>query len=191
MRSDGRGYAYAMRTVPVAAVLMLVTALGNARSRPGLGQALGAPMTTYAYSYLYPSFGFGPYGHFFAPFPSYPIVASPYPYMPNYWWVSAYPLDASNQPGYNPSAGYEWERVTTLLLTASPSKARVTLNGVFVGTADSLGPIQLPIGEHSLQVEAPGYEPCQTALKIQGPSVRQLDIRLTPADPNRRPRIAL
>jgi hypothetical protein len=70
--------------------------------------------------------------------------------------------------------------VTTLLLSTFPAKARVILDGVFVGTADCLGPTQLPLGEHTLRVDATSYEPSEIVLKVEQPTVQELDVRMKP-----------
>ena len=49
-----------------------------------------------------------------------------------------------------------------------------------MGTADKLGPFQLPVGEHTLRVEAAGYGPSETVVKFDQPAVRELDIELRP-----------
>lgn len=128
-------------------------------------------------SYFYP---FDWYGGYFSPFLYLPSQPNPYPYLPNHWWTSPYQIADPRQEGYNPKAGYPSETVTTLLLTAYPAKSRVTLDGVFVGTSDVLGPVQLPIGEHTLRVEASGYEPSETIVSVEQPSVERLEVRLAP-----------
>jgi hypothetical protein len=84
------------------------------------------------------------------------------------------------QDGYNPNSGYEWDSVGALLLTTFPLKAQVTLDGTCVGTADKLGPFQLPVGAYTLRVEAVGYQPSETVVKFDEPGVRELDIKLKP-----------
>jgi hypothetical protein len=125
------------------------------------------------------SYGFGGYGGWSGGYgySSYPrfTPATPYPYR--YWWVGPY-ADNGSQAGYNPSAGYEWDSVGTLLLSTFPAKARVILNGVPVGTADKLGPFQLPVGEHTLRIEAEGYEPSETIVKFDQPGVQELKVQL-------------
>jgi hypothetical protein len=49
--------------------------------------------------------------------------------------------------------------------------------------ADYLGPIQLPIGEHTLRVEAVGYEPSETIISVEQPVLQQLEISLKPRPP--------
>jgi hypothetical protein len=145
------------------------------QGRAGFGNGILTPPIN---SYFYPSWDYGLYASPFLYLPSPPLA--PYAYVPNYWWTGAYPIADPRQSGYNPSAGYRWEDVGTLLLATSPAKTRVTLDGVFVGTTDQLGPIQLPAGEHALRIELSGYEPSETILKIEQPIVQQLDIRLNP-----------
>jgi hypothetical protein len=87
--------------------------------------------------------------------------------------------DAGSQ-GYYPNAGYEWSSVGALLLTTSPVKAQVTLDGASVGTADKLGPFQLPVGQYTLRVEAAGYQPYEMVVKFNEPGVRELDVKLKP-----------
>ena len=102
-----------------------------------------------------------------------------YAYAPSHWWTGPNSGTDPRGVGYNPDAGYAWDSVTTLLLDTFPAQARVTLDGIFVGTADSLGPFQLPAGEHTLRVDAPGYEPSDTVLKVEKPVLQQLQVRLT------------
>ena len=134
--------------------------------------------------YFYPNSNWNGYGYsgYFSPFLYFPSDSPLSPaFAPKYWWVSWHPLADPRQAGYNPSSGYAKETVTTLLLTTSPEKSRVILDGLYVGTADALGPFQLPVGEHTLRVEAAGYEPSETVLKAEEPALQQLEIRLTPA----------
>jgi hypothetical protein len=139
---------------------------------PGLG--FSGP---FVQSYFYPTPSW--YGGYYSPFLNLPSLPPSYVYMPSYWWVSPYPLADPRQDAYNPSGGYPKETVTTLLLAAYPLKSQVTIDGILVGTSDALGPFQLPVGEHTLRVEAPGYEPSETVLKVEQPTLQQLEIRLT------------
>lgn len=124
---------------------------------------------------FYPSYGYGFYTPFLIP-PSTPVA--PRPYVPNGWWASPYPSEDPRQDGYNPQAGYRWEDVTTLILGTFPQKAQITLDGSAIGNAADLGPIQLPPGDHTLRVEAAGYETSETVLKVDSASVRRLQINL-------------
>lgn len=124
-----------------------------------------------------PSFSFSAgYGGGFG----FPFFGAPYyGYQPpNYWWVSAYPIEDPRQAGYNPSAGYEWDSVGALILTAYPANARVTLNGTFVGTADHLGPFQLPAGQHTIRLTAQGFEPSEHIVNVERPGPLFLDAHL-------------
>ena len=125
-------------------------------------------------SYYYPSMGYG----YYSPQVYMPSFSVPYPYAPKYWWTGYYPTEDPRQAGYNPSAGYDWQEVTALILSTSPAKAEVILDGSPIGSADSLGPIQLPIGKHTLKVEAPGFEPSETVIQVEKPSVQHLQINL-------------
>lgn len=181
------------RSFGVAALGVLTLALsgpsfdalaGQGKAAPsGFAQA-GAPAVRFAghggfvRPYFFPSFGFG-WGYF-SPFVEIPHLPPAIPYLPKFWWAEPYPSADPRQAGYNPNGGYPKEEVTTLLLATSPSKARVYLDGVFVGTNDYLGPIQLPIGEHTLRIEARGYEPSETVLRVEQPTLQQLEVRLTP-----------
>jgi hypothetical protein len=98
--------------------------------------------------------GFGGYGGYGFPRFDYPGYIPPYTYAPNYWWVGPNGDSDPRQSGYNPSAGYEWDSVLTLILTTLPARAGVTLDGIFVGTADKLGPFQITSGDHTLRVAA-------------------------------------
>jgi hypothetical protein len=145
-----------------------------------------APVTTF--SYVMPAYGgfyagYDAYGGYYSPyFGSYSLQA-PYPYMPKFWWVGPYGIDDPRQDGYNPNAGYAWDSVGTLILTTYPAKARVKLDGTFIGLAHYLGPIQLPAGDHSLRIEATGYEPNETVVKVDSPVAQELEVRLKPLAP--------
>ena len=135
----------------------------------------------YVQPYFYPSYsplGYYGFSGFYSPFVSLPSIPRALPDLPNYWWAERYPTADPRQAGYNPSSGYPKESVTTLLLATSPQNTRIILDGIYVGRADYLGPIQLPPGEHTLRVEAPGYETSETVLNVEEPALQQLEIRL-------------
>ncbi len=138
----------------------------GAAARAGFG-----PVPQYDYG---PGYGFGYYTPFLIP-PTAPPAVS---YLPKYWWTGYYDTADPRQAGYNPRAGYRWDDVTTLILGTSPKKAEITLDGSPIGSASDLGPIQLPPGDHTLRVEAPGFEPSETVLKADAASVRRLQINL-------------
>jgi len=135
----------------------------------------------YVQPYFYPSyspFSYYGFGGFYSPFVNVPGIPRAVPDLPNYWWAEHYPTADPRQAGYNPSSGYPKESVTTLLLATYPLNTRIILDGIYVGRADYLGPIQLPVGEHTLRVEAPGYETSETVLNVEVPVLQQLEIRL-------------
>jgi hypothetical protein len=80
--------------------------------------------------------------------------------------------------GCNPNSGYEWDSVGTLIVAANPPQARITLDGTFAGTADKLGPFQLPVGEHTLHIAAPGFEPSDVIVKFDQPGTQSLNVEL-------------
>jgi hypothetical protein len=151
---------------------------GGRRCGPQLGAPRFTSGATVAIVNPYPTFGL--YGNYFPQFFEPPPVGPGFTYLPNYWWAGANASADPRQDGYNPSSGYAWESVATLLLESFPAKARVILDGTYVGTTDSLGPTQLPLGEHTLRVEAPSYETSETILKIDQPVTQQLEVRLKP-----------
>jgi hypothetical protein len=182
--------------VPVPAVLLSVLTLligqhalaaggvpgPQGRSFPAY-QAAAPPRVSMVYGqpYLFPSFNsWGWFGGYYSPFLNLPSLPPARPYLPKYWWVEPYPSADPRQAGYNPASGYPRDEVTTLLLVTHPVKTRIVLDGIYVGTADYLGPIQLPLGEHTLRVEALGYEPSETVISVEQPVLQQLDIRLKP-----------
>jgi len=175
-------------TMIVILAVLLVPAAFAGDGPPPIGKAAPAPAsTTYVTPYFFPSHGgfggYGFYGGYYSLFNDPVPFASTDPYLPKYWWIERYPSIDPRQVGYNPNSGYAKEEVTTLLLETSPKKARVVLDGLYVGTSDNMGPFQLPIGEHTLRVEAAGFEPSETVLKIEQPVLQQLDIRLKAATP--------
>ena len=117
----------------------------------------------------YPAFGFSGV---------YPPTGSPLDVPPKYWWASPYPSEPPCQAGCNPNAGYEWDSVGTLILNTNPAQARVTLDGTYAGTTDKLGPFQLPVGEHTLHIEAPGFETSDIIVKFGQPGVQTLTVEM-------------
>jgi len=162
---------------------------GSASIQSQIGSAApatgGVGFAPFVQPYYYPTFSW--FGAYASPFLYLPTPPPAHSYLPNYWWLGGYPSEDPRQEGYNPQAGYPADTVTTLLLVTFPAKARVTLDGVFVGTSDFLGPIQLPVGEHSLRVEAAGYEPSEKVLKVEHPDLQQLEVRLKPSARNGKP----
>jgi hypothetical protein len=68
--------------------------------------------------------------------------------------------------------------VGALILETNPPKARVTLDGIYAGTTDQLGPFQLPAGEHTLHIEAAGFEPSDIIVKFDQPGTQNLNVQL-------------
>jgi hypothetical protein len=68
--------------------------------------------------------------------------------------------------------------VGALILDTNPPDARVTLDGIYAGTTDKLGPFQLPVGEHTLHIEAAGFEPSDIIVKFDQPGVQSLNVKL-------------
>ena len=102
----------------------------------------------------------------------------PYAGPPSYWWVGRNPSENPCQAGCNPNSGYEWDSVGTLILDTNPPQARVTLDGIYAGTTDRLGPFQLPVGQHTLHIEAPGFEPSDVIVKFDQSGVQSLNVEL-------------
>ena len=153
--------------------------------RNGSGPATTFGYATPGYSDFYPNYsGYG--GAYASSFESFSFQA-PYPYLPKYWWVGPYSIEDPRQDGYNPNAGYAWDSVGTLMLTTFPARARVKLDGTSIGAANYLGPIQLPAGEHTLRIEAAGYEPYETVLRVDSPVAQDLEVRLRPLAPAPKP----
>ena len=95
-------------------------------------------------------FGFRPrFGIGFGFFVGYPFA---YPFYDpwNYWDYPVGPL------GYAPGQGYGG-----VSFSVSPGTARITVDGAFAGTADQFddpqSPLNLPPGQHHIEIEAPGY----------------------------------
>jgi hypothetical protein len=163
-------------TVLLLTLILLLTAAPTFAQR---GSGHGSPRASSSYRSGGYSGGFaGNGGYGFGGYSDYSALGAPQTYLPNYWWVSPYPLADPRQDGYNPSAGYEWDSVGTLILNTNPPQARVTLDGIYAGTTDKLGPFQLPVGEHTLHIEAPGYEPTDVVVKFDKPGVQTLDLGL-------------
>src|SRR2546422_871273 len=111
---------------------------GSASTQGQIGSAVpatsGVGFVPFVQPYYYPSYSwFGAYASPFLYLPTPPPARS---YLPNYWWLGGYPSEDPRQEGYNPQAGYPADTVTTLLLVTFPAKARVTLDGVFVGRSE-------------------------------------------------------
>jgi len=146
-----------------------------AQRRGGGGHSYSASSPSYGRGGGYA--GYGGYYGFGGP-GLYPSSSSPLDVPAKYWWVSPYRSENPCQSGCNLNAGYEWESVGALILETNPPKARVTLDGIYAGTSDQLGPFQLPVGEHTLHIEAPGFEPSDIIVKVDQPSVQNLNIAL-------------
>lgn len=151
----------------------------------GMAPAPTRGSSNFVTPYYFPSFGgfgaYGFYGGYYSPFIDPTPANSTQPYLPKHWWVERYPSADPRQSGYNPNSGYAREEVTTLILSTYPAKSRIVLDGLFIGTSDALGPTQLPMGMHTLRVEAAGFEPSDTVLNIEEPAMQQLEVRLKPA----------
>jgi hypothetical protein len=132
-------------------------------ARPTVGGA------SYSYGGYYPAFGSVLIG---------PNISSPLDVPPQGWWASPYPSQNPCQAACNPNAGYEWDSVGTLILETNPPTAKVVLDGIPAGTTDKLGPFQLPVGEHTLHIEYPGFEPTDVIVKFDRPGVQNLNIDL-------------
>ena len=175
----------------VASGMLLAQGRGGFGSQPSpisraVGTGYGAVTTvgyvTPTYGGFYPSYDL--YGGYYSPFF---LPQAPYPYMPKFWWVGPYGIDDPRQDGYNPNAGYAWDSVGTLILSTFPAKARVRLDGTSIGASYYLGPIQLPAGEHTLRLEAAGYEPYEAVLRVDSPVAQELEVRLRPLAPATKP----
>jgi len=172
----------------VALLVLAVSSAGLARAGEGRGFSAAAPAAApsprYVTPYYFPSFGgFGAlsfYGGYYSPFIDLTPRNTTNTYLPKHWWVERYPSADPRQAGYNPNSGYAREEVTTLILATYPSRSRVILDGIFVGTSDALGPMQLPVGMHTLRVEAAGFEPSDTVLNVEEAAMQQLEVRLKP-----------
>jgi PEGA domain len=162
----------------IATAMVLVATCGEAAAQGYGGGAWGGGFSVRPFvvpPFVVPPFRWSGYG---ASFLGAPQLPPPYPYMPKYWWVSPYSIEDPRQSGYNPSAGYRWEDVTTLILATYPKQADVILDGNPIGSSDDLGPIQLPFGVHTLRVQSPGYEPSETVVKVETPSLQRLQVNL-------------
>ncbi|MFZ0963580.1 MAG: PEGA domain-containing protein [Terriglobia bacterium] len=132
---------------------------------------------------------YGGYGGYdgFSDFGFYPSSSSLPAVPPSNWWASQPDSESPCQAGCNPNAGYEWDSVGTLILDTNPPQARVTLDGIYAGTTDKLGPFQLPVGEHTLHIEAPGFEPSDVIVKFDQPGVQSLNVALKQLPPPPKP----
>lgn len=150
----------------VSILLMIGVPLFAQRGRHGSGG--------HAYHYYQPApvYGgggwYGGYGYYQAP-----VSGLPYRGL-----VNPYENENPCPTGCNPNSGYEWDTVGTLIVATNPSQARITLDGTYAGTTDKLGPFQLPVGEHTLHIESPGFEPSDVIVKFDQPGTQNLNIEL-------------
>jgi hypothetical protein len=159
---------------------------GPGQHSAGVSRSFGSSQAGggYGYSQSYS----GGYGGAYSPYYGTSSYSPGISYAPPYWWAGPYAANTdATGPGYNPNAGYAWDSVSVLLLETTPAKARITLDGIFVGTMDCLGPFQLPMGEHTLRVDAAGYEPSVTVLHVEKPVLQQLEVKLTETSHNGKP----
>lgn len=172
-----------------------VLSTANPRGNSSVGRSFGvapasAPGGNYGGYGGYGGYGYGGYGYgggYYAPYGGGTYYAPGNTNQSNHWWTGPNGATDGRGVGYNPNAGYAWDTVSTLLLDTNPPKARVTLDGIYVGTTDSLGPFQLPVGNHTLRIEAAGFEPSETVLKVVEPILRQLQVTLTPVSHGNKP----
>ena len=171
-----------LKLLAISVTALGLTAFGTlciaGQHSAGVSRSFGASRASGGGGYSQPVYG--GYGGAYTPYIGSSSYSPGYNYAPPYWWAG--PNSYNSDPGgvtYNPNAGYAWDSVSVLLLETSPPKARVTLDGIFVGTMDCLGPFQLPMGEHTLRVDAAGYEPSITVLHVQKPVLQQLEVKLT------------
>ena len=164
--------------VVVSAAIIFLAAAPDAAGQ-GRPFSPGPPGRSGSYTYtpvvrsnFYPFFGYS------SPFIQLPSLPPPYAYMPKYWWTGSYGIDDPRQSGYNPSAGYRWDDVATVILSTYPKESQVILDGNEVGRSENMGPIQMPFGEHTLRVEAPGFEPSETVVHVEKSSFQRLQINL-------------
>lgn len=168
MRRVLRNACLLLAVIILGAEAVMAQRFHGASRAPRAAIAPSAPVST----------RYGGYGWYGVPFFGAPF----YGYQPpNYWWDSSYPIEDPRQEGYNPSAGYEWDSVGALILTTYPANARVTLNGIFVGPADHLGPFQLPTGQHTIRLAAEGFEPSEHIVNVEQPGPLFLDVHLRPS----------
>src|SRR5271157_1361364 len=106
---------------------------------------------------------------------------------PNSWLASHCHTPNPCLAGCNPNAGYEWDSVGTLIVDTNPPQARVSLDGIYAGTTDHLGPFQLPVGQHTLHIEAAGFEPSDIIVKFDQPGVQSLNVELKPLTASAKP----
>lgn len=149
------------------------------------GRSFSSSRANIGYGYSQPYSG--GYGGAYTPYYGTSSYSPGFAYAPPYWWAGPYAANVAAGPGYNPNAGYAWDSVSVLLLETTPAKARITLDGIFVGTMDCLGPFQLPMGEHTLRVDAAGYEPSVTVLHVEKPILQQLEVKLAETSHNGKP----
>lgn len=167
------------RIILQIALIMLLSCMVMFAQR----RASAAAANSYTGYHYGPVYGGGGYSGWYG-FPAfggnglYASVTSPLDVPPKYWWVSPYPSENPCQVGCNPNAGYEWDSVGALILNTNPPQARVTLDGIYAGTTDKLGPFQLPVGQHTLHIEAVGFEPADIIVKFDQPGVQDLNIEL-------------
>lgn len=160
-------------------VILLLSLAFFLASAPAFAQRGASRPAPQAYSSSRAAPFYGGYGNYGSGgYPFYSSYSSPLWGPPNYWWVGRYPSENPCQAGCNPNSGYEWDSVGTLILDTNPPKAGVSLDGTYVGTTDKLGPFQLPVGEHTLHIEAPGFEPSDVIVKFDKPGVQSLNVEL-------------
>ncbi|HEV2351185.1 MAG TPA: PEGA domain-containing protein [Terriglobia bacterium] len=183
-------------TILVGMVAGATLSIANPRGNSSVGRSIGASINAASasggyyggYGYGgYGGYGYGDYGGgYYTPYGGGPYAPG-YSVDPTHWWTGPNGSTDGRGEGYNPNAGYAWDTVSTMLLQTNPPKARVTLDGIYVGTTDSLGPFQLPVGNHTLRIEAAGFEPSETVLRVVEPILRQLLVNLTPVTHGNKP----
>jgi hypothetical protein len=159
-------------------VTVLLTLILLLASVPGFAQWRSGGAATHSYGSYHSAPAYRGYGGDYGGYPSFGNYGYQQGTAPNYWWAGPYPSEDPCQAGCNPNAGYEWDSVGALILDTNPANARVTLDGIYAGTTDRLGPFQLPVGQHTFHIEAAGFEASDIVVKFDKPGVQTLNVEL-------------
>ncbi len=91
-------------------------------------------------------------------------------------WLAIVCLAAACGPAREPAT-------VSMRMIGSPAAATVTIDDIFVGRLDMVSArgVALPVGEHHISVEAPGYLPWDKVVEArEGRGPIRLEVRLTP-----------
>jgi len=142
----------------------------------GIGYGGGWYAPYYGFYGYAPYYGYGPYYAY--PYYGYPYFAYPYYFPGPMYGISTSYQSSGSAAEHHDEAVTQTPDVPTgsLRLRASPSSAKVYVDGALAGTVDDFdglgGHLKIPVGTHELELRADGYRSWTTQVTIDAGKTR-------------------